>query len=215
MNLPRFSVRNPVAVNLLMLSVIVGGIFCGITLTREFFPAFETNLITVTVPYPGATPDEIEKAVTLPIERGMQELRDVKEVRSTIAEGFSSTIVELEQDTGDADKTLNDVRGRFDEVKPDLPDGVEDPIVQMVEPLIPVIAVVLHGGVTEESLRNAAIDVRDELQTIPGIARVAVSGLREREIWVEVQPDQLEAHGLTFSQVGQAIAAGNLDLPGG
>ena len=215
MNLPGLSVRNPVAVNLLMWAVILGGVYCVVNSTREFFPAFETNLITVRVPYPGATPDEIEKSVTLPIERGLQDLRDVKEVRSTISEGFSTTTVELEPDAADPDQTLNDVRGHFDRVKPDLPDGVEDPVVAMVEPLIPVIAVVLHGDVSEEMLRDAAIDVRDDLQAMPGITRVAVSGIREREIWVEVQPDALEAYGLTFGEVGQAIAVGNLDLPGG
>ena len=215
MNLPSLSVRNPVAANLLMWAVILGGVYCAFTSTREFFPAFETNLVTVTVPYPGATPDEIEKSVTLPIERGLQDLKDVKEVRSTISEGFSTTIVELEHDASDPDKTLNDVRGHFDRVKPDLPDGVEDPVVAMVDPLIPVIAVVLHGDVSEDTLRNAAIDIRDDLQAIPGITRVAVSGIREREIWIEVQPDALEAYGLTFGEVGQAIAVGNLDLPGG
>ena len=161
MNLPRLSVHNPVAVNLLMWAVIVGGVYCGWTATREFFPTFETNLITITVPYPGATPDEIEKSVTLPIERGIQELRNVKEVRSTISEGASTTTVELVHDAADPDQILNDVRGHFDRVKPDLPDGVEDPVVAMVEPLIPVIAVVLHGDVLEETLRSAAIDVRD------------------------------------------------------
>ncbi len=215
MNLTGLSVRNPVAVQLLMFASIAGGIYCALTATREFFPTFEMNLITVVVPYPGATPDEIEKSVTLPIERGLQELRDVKEVRSTISEGSSTTIVELEQDAADPDQVLNDVRGHFDRVKPDLPDGVEDPVVSMSEPLLPVIAVVLYGDVTEEQLRDSAIDVRDELQTIPGITRIAVSGIREREIWVEVQPAALEANGLTFGEVGQAIAAGNLDLPGG
>lgn len=215
MNLPSLSVRNPVAVNLLMVAVVLGGLYCGLTLTREFFPTFETNLISVTVPYPGATPDEIEKSVTLPIERGLQELRDVKHVRSTIAEGVSTTIVELQHDAADPDQILNDVRGHFDRVRPDLPDGVEDPVVSMVEPLIPVLAVVLYGDITENKLRDSAIDVRDELQTISGVARIAVSGIREREIWVEVQPDALEAHGLTFGEVGRTIAAGNLDLPGG
>jgi HAE1 family hydrophobic/amphiphilic exporter-1 len=214
-NLTGLSVRNPVAVKLLMLAVIAGGVYTALTATREFFPAFETNLITVTVPYPGATPDEIEKSVTLPIERGLQDLRDVKEIRSTVSEGFSTTIVELETDASDPDKILNDVRGHFDRVKPDLPEGVEDPSVAMVEPLLPVIAVVLFGDVTEYQLRDSAIDVRNDLQTIPGIARIAVSGIRKREIWVEVQPSALEANGLTFAEVGQAIASSNLDLPGG
>ena len=215
MDLPGISVRNPVAVTLLMVSVVLGGIVCAITLTREFFPPFETNLVTVTIPYPGATPDEIEKSVTLPLERGLQDLREVKEVRSTISEGFSTTVVELVSNASDPDQSLNDVRGHFDRVKPDLPDGVEDPVVAMVEPMIPVIAVVLHGQVSEETLRDAAIDVRDDLQTIRGISRIAVSGIRDREIWVEVQPYALEAYGLTFTAVGQAIASGNLDLPGG
>jgi len=213
-NLPRISVRNPVAVNLLMLFAILSGLHYWHVLVREFFPNSEAEQIFVTVAYPGATPDEVEKSITRRIERELDSIEDVKEIESKVLEGL--TIVQLTLETGgDRQRALNDVRTEMDKVKPDLPAGAEEPEISEVRPTIPVIGVVVYGDVTETRLREITKQVRDDLLDIPDVTRVIISGMRDPEIWAEVDPERLDEYALTFAEVGRAIASTNLDLPGG
>jgi HAE1 family hydrophobic/amphiphilic exporter-1 len=213
-SLPRFSVNNPVAVNLLMWAIIVGGLWKGFTLVREFFPNVESEAIRVFVAYPGAVPGEIEKSIARPVEDAIQGIDDVDEILTRVIEGAAIVTVQLEEGA-DRDRALSDIRTSIDRVKPDLPGGAEEPEITELRPLIPVIGVVVYGDIDEERLREAAEDVRDDLLDLPEVSRVLLSGVRDREIWVEVEPARLEEYGLTFEEVGRAVATTNLDLPGG
>ena len=215
MSLPRFSVRNPVAVNLLMVAVIVGGFLAlRFGLVREFFPSIEAEQVFITVPYPGATPEEIERSVTRLVEREIEDVNDIKEIRSKVFEGATVITAELEQGA-DRDSVINDIRGEMDKVLPDLPDGAEEPEILEARPNIPVIAVVVHGNIPESQMRDATLDVRDDLLDFDEITEVVITGYREREIVIEIKPDKLDEYGLTFEQVGQALSALNRDIPGG
>lgn len=214
MNLPRFSVQNPVAVNLLMWVIILAGAFYWTTMVREFFPNSDPEKFYISVAYPGATPDEVEKAVTRRIEREIEDVQNIKKVESRVLEGATAVVVTLEEGA-DRNRVLSDLRGEMDKVKAELPDTAEDPEITEQRPFIPVIQVVLFGDVSEIRLKEQAIRVRDDLRDFEEISEVAVSGRRKSEIWVEVQPDRLEEHKLTFQQVGQTVASSNLDLPGG
>ncbi|MDA1195743.1 MAG: efflux RND transporter permease subunit [Planctomycetota bacterium] len=215
MNLPKFSVRNPVAVNLLMVAVIAGGaaaLMFG--LVREFFPSMEAEQVFITVPYPGATPEEIERSVTRLIEREIEDVDDIKEIRSRVFEGATIVTAVLEQGA-DRDSVISDIRGEIDKVVPSLPDGAEEPAILEARPNIPVIAVVLHGDVPEHQLHEATLRVRDELLDLPAISELIITGFRRRELAIEILPDRLDEFGLTFEQVGRAVAALNRDVPGG
>ncbi|MDA0841610.1 MAG: efflux RND transporter permease subunit [Planctomycetota bacterium] len=214
MNIPRLSVRNPVAVNLFMFAIIIGGIYFWITLVREFFPNVEADKIMITVPYPGATPEEIEKSVTRRIERKLDSIEDIEEISSKVLEGVSITTVKLE-DGADLDRVLNNVRAEMDSVSPELPQDAKDPRITEIRPKLPVIIVMVHGDVSEERLREEARQVREDLLELKVISDTVVSGIRNKEIWIEVKPEQIEEFGLTFMEVGQIVAATNLDLPGG
>jgi len=213
-NLPRLSVMNPVAVNLLMVFTVVSGIYYWNDLVREFFPNAESEQILVTVAYPGATPDEVEKTITRRIERELDSIEDIKEIQSRVLEGL--TIVQLELESGaNRERTLSDVRTEMDKVKPDLPAGAEDPEIAEVRPMMPVIGVVVFGDVSETRLHDITKTVRDDLLDIPDVTRVVISGMRAPEIWAEVDPERLDEYSLTFEEVGRAIAGTNLDVPGG
>ncbi|MHC4861573.1 MAG: efflux RND transporter permease subunit, partial [Planctomycetota bacterium] len=214
MSLPGISVKNPVPVNLFMLFIIVSGVYYWFDLVREFFPNAESEQVFITVPYPGATPDEVEKSVTRRVEREIENVDDVESVESKIYEGVTVIQVTLEEGA-DREGVLNDLRSEIDKVKPDLPEGAEDPEITEVRPTVPVIGVVVYGDVSEDRLREAAREVRDDLQDLSGITEVFLSGVRDREIWAEVRPEKLEELGLTFEEVGRAIGGANLDLPGG
>ncbi|MHC5020570.1 MAG: efflux RND transporter permease subunit [Planctomycetota bacterium] len=120
MSIPGFSVRNPIVVNLIMWGIIIGGVVSWNTLVREFFPTMEPDVISVTVAWPGATPEEVEKGVARPVERAVDSLEGVKEVSTRVLEGRSVTRVEFHRGT-DLDEAINDVRSAIDIVKPDLP----------------------------------------------------------------------------------------------
>ncbi|MCZ6785943.1 MAG: efflux RND transporter permease subunit, partial [Planctomycetota bacterium] len=214
MNLVRLAVRNPVAVNIVMVAVIGVGLYSWNSLRREFFPNIDPDQVFITVAWPGATPEEVEKAIVRRIERELRDLDEVEEVRSSVLEGVAAITVVLEDDA-DRDRVLNDVRSAIDKVEPDLPVDSEDPEIIESRPLLPVISVVVYGTAGEGRLREVAKDVRDDLLDFPGISRITLSGLREREIWVEVIPEKLEEYGLTLEEVGSVLARSNLDLPGG
>ena len=214
MNLVRLAVRNPVAVNIVMVAVIGVGLYSWNSLRREFFPNIDPDQVFITVAWPGATPEEVEKAIVRRIERELRDLDEVEEVRSNVLEGVAAITVVLEDDA-DRDRVLNDVRSAIDKVEPDLPVDSEDPEIIESRPLLPVISVVVYGTAGEGRLREVAKDVRDDLLDFPGISRITLSGLREREIWVEVIPEKLEEYGLTLEEVGSVLARSNLDLPGG
>lgn len=214
MNLPGFSVRNPVAVNLLMLSVLGLGLYSLGTLVREFFPRMESEQVFISVPYPGATPEEIERTVARVIEREIRDVDGIEELRTTVYEGITIVVAELE-DGADRDRVLSDLRSEIDKAKPDLPDGAEEPEITEARPFIPVIAVVVHGDVDEHSLHAVATRVEDDLLALDGVTETVVTGKRSRELRVEVQPERLDEHDLTLEQVGRAVAALNQDTPGG
>ena len=214
MNLPQLSIDNRVAVNLLMWAIVLSGIYYWFTMVREFFPAISAEQISIMVPYPGATPEDVERAITLRIEREIQEIDGIDEVQSSVMEGVSLTTVKLDDDA-DRDRVLNSIRSEIDKVKPEFPQNAEDPEILEVRPNMPVISVVLAGDVAEERLRELGREVRNELLDLGEITEVNVVGVRNKEIWAEVQPERLEEYGLTFEDVGRAVAEANLDVPGG
>ena len=184
-----------------MLLIVVGGIYYWNSMIREFF-------------YPGATPEEVEKLVTRRVEQAVNGIQGIKQVGSKVLEGLTVITLKLE-DGADRRRIVDEVRSKVDRVRPDLPEGVEDPSVTEFVPKLPVISVMISGEVREAQLRREAKAVEDDLLALRGISDLVVSGVREREIWIEVQPQRLEEHRLTLAEVGQAVAASNLDLPGG
>ncbi|RJP30822.1 MAG: efflux RND transporter permease subunit [Phycisphaerales bacterium] len=215
-SLPRLSVRNRVVVNLLMWGVLAGGGYSALTLVREMFPESRPNLVLITTPYPGATPSEVEKGITLKIEEQIKDVEHVEKIESTIREGLSTIVVELESGFDDINQVVDDVKARIDSIpREDFPREAEETVVRKFEPKWPVISIAVFGDLDDRALKQYGERVRDDLLAIPGITDVVVSGTRKDEISVEVRPDKLLEYGLSFMDVGAAIEAANLDLPGG
>ena len=214
MNLARFSVRNPVTANLLMIAILVGGGWSAFQIRKEMFPTIDPEAISVTVAYPGATPEEVERLVARRIEREVESIEDVDEITSQVFEGLVSVGIVMDEGA-DLDRALSDVRSAMDNVRPDLPDGAEEPEIRQLRPILPVIGVVVRGDVSEANLREAARRVRDDLEDATSTSEITIAGIRDREIWIEVRPEMLEKHRLTFEEVGRVLAGSNLDLPAG
>ena len=214
MSLPRFSVNNPVLVNMMMLVILVGGGMFAFTLVREFFPESRPNKLLIMAVYPGVQPQEIEKAVTIKVEEAIRDVEGVEKVDSTVVEGFSTTVVTLLSEVKDVDQTLQAVKNEVDAIE-DLPDDVEKITVSKAEPKLPVISVAVFGDGDEASLKRAARDLRDDLLLLPGVSDVQLSGVRDDEISVEIRPERLLEYNVTFDEVASAIRHTNIDVSGG
>ncbi|MFH1419178.1 MAG: efflux RND transporter permease subunit [Planctomycetota bacterium] len=215
-SLPRFSVHNPVLVNLLMMSILVGGVYSAFTLVREMFPESNPNQVQITTLYPGATPAEVEKGISIKIEEVIKDIDGVEEIRTINGEGLSAISAVLYSSVDDVDQVVTDIKAAIDTIPRDeFPEDAKEPQVVKFEPILPVIIVAFYGDLDDETLKDMGKRIRDELLEIPGITKVLLQGTRKDEISVEVHPDKLVEYGLSFMEVSDAIARANLDLPGG
>ena len=205
--------RNGVAANLVMLILIIGGVASYLTVKRELFPKFSLDLVTVRVPYLGASPEEVEESVILRIEEAIQSVDGIKEMNSMAQEGFGSVSVTVEKGY-DIGKIKDEIKTRVDAITT-FPANTERPIVD--EPLIPkeVIRISVFGDASEKEIKKIADRVRDDLVELDGISQADVEGVRDYEISIEVSESSLRNYNLSFDQVVQAVGGSSIDLPGG
>ncbi|MFQ5841425.1 MAG: efflux RND transporter permease subunit [Thermodesulfobacteriota bacterium] len=209
----RYFIRNSVFVNLLMMVILVAGILIYLSITREIFPEFSLDSISVRTEYPGASPQEIEKLITIKIEDEIADIDGVDNIYSESQEGLSLITVEL-SDYVDLNRALNDISSAIDTIE-DLPEDADDPVVSEIKNAFPIITVSVFGDLPELTMKEIAEDVRDNIREIPGVASVYLSGARDREIWIEVDPRRLEQYQLSLEDIKKALEAQNLNLPGG
>lgn len=206
--------KNHVAANLLMIVFIVGGLMVVPQVKQEVMPEFRIDIVTVSVPYPGASPEEVEKGINLAVEEGVRGLDGIKKTTTVANEGSGTTIVELRAGS-DANKALQDIKNAVDRIQ-SFPQDSERPIVSLVTLRNEVISLVLYGDVEENALRTLTENVREELLAFPDITQVEYGGgVRPREIHVEVPQDTLRRYDLSLRDVAQAIRSHAVEIPAG
>ena len=205
--------HHTVAANLVMLIFIIGGLIIGTDLKQEVFPEFTSDRIRVTVPYPGASPEEVEQGIILSVEDVVRGLDGVKDVTATAAEGMAFMKIELVKG-GNADNVLQDVVNEIDGIQ-SFPELAEEPIISLAEIRSQVVTVLVHGDQEEQILRDVADRVRDDLLQRPGVTLVELGSARPREIAVEVPQRHLRAYGLTLNRIAREIGEAAIELPGG
>jgi multidrug efflux pump subunit AcrB len=204
---------NPVAANLIMLICLVGGFIMTTHIKQEVFPEFESDIVTVTVAYPGASPEEVEKGIVLAIEERVTGIDGVKKVTSSSVEGAGTVTIEALAGA-DVDRLAQDIKSEVDRIT-SFPDDAETPEVVIASNRRQTMSVAVYGDLDERVLREVAETVRDELLQDPEITQVDFSGVRDLEISVEIPEERLRAHGLTLRQVADIIGRSALELPGG
>jgi len=205
--------RNPVAANLAMVLIVVSGLFASTSVSQEIFPEMALDMVTVNVTYLGATPAEVEEAVSVRLEEAIQGLDGIRKITSTASEGVASLAIELELGA-DLRKAVDDIKSGVDAIDT-FPAEVERPIVREITTKFQVTHVAVWGDVDELALRRWADRVRDELSSLPGVSQVELLGARPYEISIEVSETALRRHGLTFDRVADAVRGASLDVPGG
>ena len=189
-----------------------------INMPRELERDMSFNWAFIWVTYPGVSPEEIEKLITKPIEDEIADVNKIESITSTAAEGFTGISVKFDQNISrdEFDKLYQDLRTELDKVQ-NLPEDAEDPVMFKLESntLTPVIDVVIAGDFPERERQGLAEELQDEIEAVEDVLEVSVYGIRDRQIWVEVDPDRLEQYSLTLQQVVGALAAKNMNVPAG
>ena len=206
--------RNGVAANILMVGIVVWGLFSlNNRIPLEVFPSFELDSITVRVPFRGASPTEVEESINIKIEEAVQDLTDIKSITSTAAEDLGTVRIDVDS-RANVDDVLNDVKQRVDQIST-FPTDAENPSVYTIARTREVISVVIAGPLAERDLRTLANRVRDDLEALPNVSQVTLSGVRDFELAIEVSEKTLIEYGLTFADVATAISNSSLNQSAG
>ena len=205
--------KNPVAANLLMWVLIVGGLFAAINIKVELFPEFSMDMVQIRVMYPGAAPQEVEEGICIPIEEEINAIEGIEEITSSASEGMGSVMIEVRAGE-DPRRVLDDVKTRVDAVDT-FPEEAEKPVIEELLMRRQVINVAVYGEADEATLKRIGERVRDEINEIDGISQVQLANARPYEISIEVSEEALRRHGLSFDEVAAAVRRSSLDLSGG
>ncbi|WP_300672476.1 efflux RND transporter permease subunit [Desulfoluna sp.] len=204
---------NSVAANLLMAILLIGGFIIGSSIKQEVFPDFALDFINISVPYPGASPEEVERGVLLVVEEAVQGLEGAKEVTSMAYEGGGTVTVEA-LDGADIQKLYQDIDRQVDAIT-SLPVDAENPDVAIAARQREVISFAIYGEQKTSVLKGMAETFRSKLLENPEITVVTLQDVRAPEIQVDFSQDALRRYGLTLAQVASMVNNASVDIPGG
>ncbi|UTA48073.1 efflux RND transporter permease subunit [Simiduia sp. 21SJ11W-1] len=206
-------VENPIAANLLMALILIGGGLSVANTNKEVFPGALANSIEISVPYPGAGPREVEEQICIRIEEALASLDGIKEISSRARQNGGTVIVEVAGGY-DTQRLLNNVKTKVDSIDT-FPVNAERPQVRERLFQSELMSLALYGEVDERALKETAQWIRDEMALLPSVSIVEVDTTRADELSVEISEDTLRQYNLTFDQVVSAIRRASVNLPAG
>jgi len=228
----RWFSRSHVTANFLMLSVVLAGAYTWFQLRKEIFPDTAVDALAVRVPYPNATPEDVEEGVVIPIEEAIQDVNGIEQLSSTAAEGMGVVTVEVANGY-DVREVMDDIKTRVDAID-NFAENAEKPVLEELLITSQVMSIAVSGDTDEATLRLIAEDVRDGLldyRPLPAegiggkimrfikgdveISKVSLSGVRPYEISIEIPEEKLRRYGLSLGDVANAVRQSSVDLPGG
>ncbi|WGL16931.1 efflux RND transporter permease subunit [Microbulbifer bruguierae] len=205
--------HNHVTANLLMLVFLIGGLFFSFSIKKEVFPEFSLDMVSVSISYPGASPEEVERGVLVPAEQAVTGLEGIKELRGSAGEGRASLTLELEEDAN-PNKVFQDVQAAIDRVST-FPSDIERPQVSLADRKRDVLDLVVHGKVDDRTLREFVMQVYDKLEAHPDITQLEAYGVKDYEVAIEVERDDLRRYNLSLPDIAQLIRNAAVDVPAG
>ncbi len=213
-----WAVRNRSAMNVILIMTMVVGVISIGMLNREVFPNFDLEIVLVQVPYPGASPEEVEEGICMKIEEAVRSIDGIKQTTAIARESAGFVVMELSA-SADVQRVLNEIRSQVDRI-PSFPELAEDPEIQQITFRQPAIRI----GVLAESneavdpelqMREVAEEIRTELLELPSISQVNIVGERPYQIDVEVSEKTLRKYGLTLQKLAEVLRRENVEIPGG
>jgi len=214
--LTTFALKNKNTVFFLTFLIVVMGIISYQALPKDSYPEIEQPIVYVGTPYPGNSPVDIENLVTRELEKEINTISEVEEISSTSVQDYSTIIVEFQADV-DVEDALQKVKDAVDKAKPELPtDLPQDPnVFEMNFSEFPIMNINLSGNYSVQKLEEFAEIIQDEIEKISGISRVDITGVEDKEVKIMVNPYEMEARDINFSDIENAVTAENVTLSGG
>jgi len=216
-NISSWSIRNPIPVVLLFIVLTLAGLMSYFNLRTNNFPDVALPIVVVSVIQPGAAPTELETQVTRLVEDSVASLGRVKKINSSVSDSASSTTIEFELGV-DLEKATNDVRNAISGIRQNLPADIQEPIIQRIEFTgQPIINYVVRAPAMSPEELSWFVDntVSKRLLSVSGVSQINRDGGVNREIRIKLDPDRLEAAGVTAAAVSSQLRASNANLPGG
>lgn len=209
-----YFIKYPVAVNIFIFGFLVFGFLGYQRLNSSFFPLSDPSFITISVVYPGTSPEEVEEGVIEKIERNLKGVEGVDRITSVSQESMGTVTVEVLSDF-DINLVSDEVKNAVDRI-PYFPVGAEPPVIETLKPRREAISFVVMGeNIPLSILKQTAQDVEEDLSRIQGISQIDLSGFAEEEIEISLSEEILRSYGLTFDEVARAVASANLLITGG
>ena len=202
-----------VAANLLMLICLAGGFFLLTKTTKEVFPTFTLDTVSISMSYPGASPEEVEQALVLALEDAVRDVDGVGEITSSAREGSASLTIEV-LDPDEMIRISQDIQSATDRIST-FPVEAEDLTISVNSRRRDVMELALYGNLNEHALREAAEQLRDRLQANPDIGPVELTGVKDMEIHIEISQADLRRYNLTLPEISSRIQTIALELGGG
>ena len=214
--LTNFALKNKTTVFFLTFLLVVMGIQTYLSLPKDSYPEINQPIVYVGTSHPGNTPLDMENLITRPLEKEINSIAEVVEIKSTSVQDYSTIIVEFSPDT-DIEDALIKVKDAVDRADPELPTDLEnDPnVFEMNFSELPILNINLSGDYSLEELNEYAEYLEDEIEKITEVSKVEIRGVDEREVKIKVNPYEMEARSINFGDIENAIQAENVTLSGG
>ena len=205
--------RNTVFANIVLVIIFLAGGIASVSMIREFFPEFSLDMISISVAYPGADPEEVEEGISRKIEEAIETIEGIKQYTTKSSENVGTANIEVRENY-DLKEVLDKVRSEIDAIS-NFPVDAEEPIISEITLKEAVLLLYLSGDMNERRLKQWAEQIKDELQQLSEVSQIELFGARDYEIGIEVSEERLREYGLTFAQVSDAVRRSNLNLGGG
>ena len=211
----RYFVERPLMVNLISVFVMAVGIYAIFDINREAFPNVNLDRIQIDIPYPGASPSEIERLVITPIEQEIKALDGIDTMNSIAFSGSGIITLDLDPDSSNRDQIVNDVQMAVDQtvLPEDLP--MKPHVLEIDGSVFPIIQLAISANISDLELKRIGDRIQDDLLGIKGIARVMIQGDRKAEIRITVDPGKLAKHRISIGEIASLLKAWNINSPGG
>ncbi len=214
--LTSLSLNNRTTVNFLTLLIVILGIGSYISLPKELFPEVDQPIVFIGTINPGNSPVDMENLVTRPIEKELNSISEVDNIKSTSVQDNSTIIVEFTSETSIED-ALTKTKDAIDRAKPELPSDLRtDPnVFEMNFAEFPIMNINLSGNYSLEELKKYAEYLEDEIEKFPEISKVEIRGVDEKEVRININPYAMEARNVNFTDIENAITSENITMSGG
>lgn len=201
------------AANLLMFVIVLTGIFSASTIRTQIMPDVQLDMVSIDVPFPGASPGEVESGVVTRIEEAVRDIEGIADMRSFSNPSFGRVRLDIET-SYDALAILDEVKMAVDRIS-NLPGSIENPVIYRNQPQPRAINVQIYGDLDEVTMKNLASTIQDEILSLPSVTKADIQGARPYEISVELEESRLRQYGLSLEDVAKAVRRSSLDLPAG